>query len=82
MGSMNWEGGGFTTLFPLVSNVQLTSRSVMKVRKKVFCGLQTPKCLLASINLTIKNYYILRKGNRNTFGCAKCLFIRKRVIGN
>jgi hypothetical protein len=81
MGSVNWDGGGITILFPLVSNVHLTSRSVVKVGKKVICGLQTPK-MLTSASLTIKNYYILRNGNRNTSGCAKYLFIRKRVIGN
>jgi hypothetical protein len=47
--------GKITVLFSLNYDFNLVFYPILNVENKVFYCLQTPKCLLASINLTIQN---------------------------
>jgi len=78
MGSVNWDlGGKITTLFPIVSNVHLTFRPVMKAGKKVICGLQTPKMFVNFNKSHYKKLLDPKKGKPEYIWLCKVPFYPK-----
>ena len=91
-GSVKLDGKKFTALLALNSNWNLSFHSIINVGKKKkknnIIASRIQNCLLNSMNLIIKNYYSLIKGNQNkftfavnlSFKCIYCLHWFNRLI--